>query len=537
MRALEGLAVLALVAAPALGTSETFKLLATGGGPGDTFGNAVAASGQLVAVGARNGTGSGALSGAAYVFNAVDGTQITKLVASDGAMHDGFGESVALSGSVTLVGATYGNGIAGETGCAYLFDAATGGELGKLFANDGAPIDEFGFAVDLDGDLAVVGAIADDDNGSTSGSAYVFDVTTGLQLTKLLPTDGAMDDVFGVSVAIRGTTALVGSVFDDDNGPLSGSAYVFDATTGAQLAKLLPTDGGPSGFFGSAVALDDTTALIGSRGDDQSGYSAGAAYVFDLTSGLQTLKLLALNGAAGDSFGAAVALDGASAVVGAWGNGVSGFVSGTAYHFDASTGAQLAELIPSDGAASDLFGSSVALACGSAVVGSPGQDEGGLEVGAAYLFAAGAAGPQVYCTAGASGSGCSAGISAAGSASASSASGFTLAALSVEGDKDGLFFFGTRGRQANPWGNGSSYQCLVPPVKRGGLLAGVGTSGACDGSFFQDLNALWCASCPKPLKNPGAGSVVQAQLWYRDPFSSSNRTSSLSNAIEFCVAP
>jgi hypothetical protein len=142
--------------------------------------------------------------------------------------------------------------------------------------------------------------------------------------------------------------------------------------------------------------------------------------------------------------------------------------------------------------------------------------------------------PVTYCTAGSSASGCRATLSVGGTPSASAASGFSLMASSVEGAKDGLFFFGTNGRQANSWGNGTSYQCVVPPVKRGGLLNGVGTSGLCNGSFSQDMNALWSAS---PLKNPGAGATVQAQLWYRDPFNTSNQTTSLSDALEFVVAP
>lgn len=139
-----------------------------------------------------------------------------------------------------------------------------------------------------------------------------------------------------------------------------------------------------------------------------------------------------------------------------------------------------------------------------------------------------------YCTAGISASGCQASITAAGTPSATASSGFDLIVSSVEGNKDGLFFFGTNGRQANPWGTGTSFQCVVPPVKRGGLLVGVGTQGACDGSFTQDLNARWTA---RPSQNPGAGAVVQAQLWYRDPFGMSNQTTSLSDAIEFCVEP
>ena len=139
-----------------------------------------------------------------------------------------------------------------------------------------------------------------------------------------------------------------------------------------------------------------------------------------------------------------------------------------------------------------------------------------------------------YCTAGTSSNGCQASLSVSGSASATQTTGFVLSAATVEGNKDGLFFFGTNGRQANAWGNGTSFQCVVPPVNRGGLLRASGLAGQCDGAFAQDLNARWQA---KPNQNPGAGALVQAQLWFRDPANTSNQTTSLSDAIEFAVGP
>jgi hypothetical protein len=141
---------------------------------------------------------------------------------------------------------------------------------------------------------------------------------------------------------------------------------------------------------------------------------------------------------------------------------------------------------------------------------------------------------ESYCTAGTSASGCTAQLSAAGGASATMASGFVVSASSVEGGKDGLFFFGTAGRQANPWGTGTSFVCVRPPVKRTDLLTGAGTAGACNGKFDVDFNALWASS---PAKNPGAGSWVQMQLWYRDPANSSNQATSFSDALEFPVCP
>ena len=99
----------------------------------------------------------------------------------------------------------------------------------KLTASDGAALDRFGSSVSISGDYAVVGAHLDDDNGSTSGSAYVF-VRSGdnwTQQSKLIASDGAAGDWFGLSVSISGDSAVVGAYFDNDNGLSSGSAYIF----------------------------------------------------------------------------------------------------------------------------------------------------------------------------------------------------------------------------------------------------------------------------------------------------------------------
>ena len=139
-----------------------------------------------------------------------------------------------------------------------------------------------------------------------------------------------------------------------------------------------------------------------------------------------------------------------------------------------------------------------------------------------------------YCTAGTSASGCVALISAQGTSSSSAGTGFFLTATNVEGNKDGIFFYSDNGRQANGWGNGTSFQCVVPPVQRGGLQVGVGTNGNCDGVTQQDLNARWTA---KPAHNQPAGTVMQGQFWYRDPVNSSNQTTSLTDAVEWIVCP
>ena len=150
----------------------------------------------------------------------------------------------------------------------------------KLTAEDAASYDYFGYSVGVSGNTAIVGAYLDDDNGGASGSAYLFDTITGAE-TKLTASDAASSDVFGVSVGVSGNTAIVGAYLDDDNGFIdSGSAYLFDTTTGAET-KLTAPDGEAGDRFGWSVGVSGNTAIVGAYGDDDNGSSSGSAYVFD----------------------------------------------------------------------------------------------------------------------------------------------------------------------------------------------------------------------------------------------------------------
>ena len=157
--------------------------------------------------------------------------QIEKLTATDGDDGDRFGRSVAVDGDTMVVGADKdGN----SKGAVYVFTSQSGawGQVAKLTASDGAGGDEFGTSVAVDGDTVVMGATGDDDNGSSSGSTYVFTKpATGWTSTstaaKLTASDGDDGDRFGNSVAVDGATVVVGADQDDDKGSNSGSAYVY----------------------------------------------------------------------------------------------------------------------------------------------------------------------------------------------------------------------------------------------------------------------------------------------------------------------
>lgn len=317
------------------------------------------------------------------------GAQTFKLNASDAANSDHFGSSVAVNGGKALVGAFQAEDAVWQAGSAYLFDVNTGQELLKLTASDPASEAFFGSSVALNGDLALVGAFQDDDAGWLSGSAYLFDATTGQELFKLTASDAEASDHFGASAALSGNLAVVGADWDDDNGGHSGSAYLFDTTTGGQLAKLTAPDAAGGDSFGLSVALDGNIVLIGARNSGNMGNGAGAAYVFDVSNPLAPVmlhKLTASDGAISDAFGVSVSLSGNLALIGSFADDDAGSISGSAYLFDVITGQELAKFAPDDAAADQWFGYSVSLSGDKALVGAHSDSEMGSNAGAAYVF-------------------------------------------------------------------------------------------------------------------------------------------------------
>ena len=380
--------VLSTTAAQADLGDQLFKLLADDGTAGNAFGRSVTISGVTAIVGASDDSDNGLWSGSAYLFDTTTRQQIAKLLPEDGAALDFFGYSVAISGTTAIVGARMDDDNGIDSGSAYLFDITTGQQIAKLLPNDGEAGDYFGTSVAISGTTAIVGAPEDDDNDGNSGSAYLFDTTTGQQIAKLLPSDGAAGDEFGYSVAIHRASAVVGARGDHDNGNRSGSAYVFHTTSGEQNVKLLPYDGAANDEFGTSVSIRGEIAIIGAPEDRDNGVGSGSAYMFNTITGEQIAKLLPSDGSPLDRFGISVAIGSVTAIVGASGDEDNGDVSGSAYLFDTITGQQIAKLLPDDGAAEDYFGRSGAISGTTAIVGAFWNDDNGIDSGSAYVFAA-----------------------------------------------------------------------------------------------------------------------------------------------------
>ena len=369
-------------------------LKASNPGAGDWFGWEVAISGNTVVVAAvyEDSSSSGVNStpneaapfaGAAYVFtrSGTTWTQQAYLKASNPGAYDRFGWGVAASGDTVVVGA-FGedsssssvniipNEAAPDAGAAYVFvrSGSTWTQQAYLKAANPGAGDEFGWRVAASGNTVVVGARGEDssssgvnatpnDAASAAGAAYVFTGRNGLwtQQAYLKASNPEAGDEFGTIVAVSGDTIVVGAHYEDsstsevnaipnERAPQAGAAYVFRRLLNAagrpfwtQEAYLKASNAGVSDMFGSSVAIDGTTIVVGASGEyssssgvncvpNEAAVYAGAAYVFrrGLTLGgrpfwTQEAYLKASNPGAEDRFGWNVAVSGTTVIIGAQG--------------------------------------------------------------------------------------------------------------------------------------------------------------------------------------------------------------------------
>lgn len=374
------------------------KFSANDGSSFDKFGEAVAISGDFAIVGAFGDNGNSESSGAAFIhtYNGSSWAQTQKLIASDSASLSNFGQSVAISGDYVIVGAYGDNGNGSSSGAAYIFhyNGTSWVEMQKITANDGASWNKFGQSVAISGDTAIIGAYGDNDNGESAGAAYIFHFNgnTWEQSQKLTAFDGAAWDQFGQAVSISGDYAVIGAYGDSDNGPLSGSAYIFyfNGSIWTQYQKLIANDGSPWDHFGQSVSISANVTIVGAYKDDDKGKLSGAAYVFfnDGSNWLFEQKLTASDGVASDFFGHSVSIYGDYAIVGAYGNDDNGILSGSAYifYFDGNSWIQIKKLTANDASASDYFGKSVSIYGDHAFVGAYGDNVYGESSGSTYLY-------------------------------------------------------------------------------------------------------------------------------------------------------
>jgi hypothetical protein len=349
--------------------------------------------------------------------------QIIKAVASDRAAEDNFGINVAISGDYAVVGANSddenfpGGTTISDVGSAYIFKRTGTNwvQEAKIVANDRAEEDGFGQSVAINGDYVIVGVSYKDGNtasggvGTDVGAAYIYKRTgtSWAQEAKIVASDRAIDDYFGVSVAINGDYAVVGAPSEDENAvggarlASAGSAYIFKrtGTSWVQEAKIVASSRAVDQLFGFSVAINGDYVAVGAPGEDENAPGgvideAGSAYIFKRTgtSWVQEAKIVSGDSRGGDNFGFYLDISGSSVIVGAPDGDASR--SGSAYIFKRTgvSWAKEAKIVSSDKSADDKFGLCVAINGDYAVVGAYSEDEnatGGArlaEAGSAYIF-------------------------------------------------------------------------------------------------------------------------------------------------------
>lgn len=295
---------------------EDAKLTPSDSGDLDYFGALVAISGDAALIGAPEPPQGGPGTGKAYIFR-FDGTEWFEeaaLLASDGGNGDTYGHALDIQGDVAVVGSRKHDHLGNNAGAAYVykFDGTEWNEEVELLASDGDAGDWFGYSIAVSPGLIFVGAHKDENGGpDETGSVYVYrrDGTEWVEEAKLVPSDGQDGDEFGGDIASSGDVVVVGADQAEGLAPVSGTAYVyrFDGSTWIEEAKLMASDGGTEGFYGDSVAINGDVIVIGAYGIS---HDSGAAYVYryDGTDWIEEIKLTASDFANDDWFGMSVAV-------------------------------------------------------------------------------------------------------------------------------------------------------------------------------------------------------------------------------------
>ena len=351
--------------------SNEVKIYANDGAPQLMFGNSVAIGHDKIVVGSVKGKkpGSADKVGAIYVYdiNDLSGglTQLWsnqfKINATDAAVDDEYGCSVAIGSNKIVVGSRYDDDGGSLTGSVYVYDLDGSNEV-KITASDATAYDQFGHSVSVNNDKIAVGAFSRDEYGGNSGVIYIYDLD-GSNEIKIAASDhtdpgtgGYLNsgDRFGWSVAVGDNKIAVGATRDNGPGGTpsgSGAVYVYDLD-GSNEIKITASDRAANDYFGSSVAIGDNKIVVGAYADDS---NRGSVYVYDLD-GSNEVKITASDRAYQDSFGTSVAVRESKIIVGQ----VGGNGSSAVYIYDLD-GSNEVKITSSDNASSDKFGISVAI--------------------------------------------------------------------------------------------------------------------------------------------------------------------------------
>ncbi|WP_240657355.1 FG-GAP repeat protein [Pseudoalteromonas rubra] len=376
------------------------RLLANDGRAQDYFGYGAAIDGNTVLVGAHqadvNGIKDGGV-GYVYVLGDKGWQQQAKLIASPLFADDTLGGKVVLNNHIAMLGGMRRDDKGEDAGAVVAFERyADKWTQTQIFtAPDAKPGDAFGQSLALTDTTLVIGAPRNDTKANDAGAAYIFHRTgdSWRYHSKIMASDGAAGDLFGIDVAIDGNTIVVGADLHDKTAENAGAVYVYvlEDNQWQQQAKLMASDAGKTDIFGVRVAISGDTALISARRDDVEhlGVDAGSAYIFERTGTrwTQAQKLTSPDGSADDRFGRGVALSGDIAIISAMNHDAQGKDTGALYVYKKHPDGwrYSSKVIAKNAQPGDQFGWNVGLSGGKAVIATPHHDANGKESGAVYV--------------------------------------------------------------------------------------------------------------------------------------------------------
>lgn len=372
-------------------TTATFltKIIAADGAADDNYGISVAVGSGRIVVGAWLDDDQGSNSGSAYIYD-LNGTLIQKIIPTDGSTEFRFGTSVAVGSGRIVVGARGGVlSSLNNAGCAYIYDL-NGTFIQKITAPDAEGLDQFGQKVAVGSNRIVVGAPLNNNPGTDSGSAYIYDLN-GNFIKTITDFTKQIGNQFGTAIAVGAGRIVVGALYEDSPGQDAGAVYIYDLN-GNLIKKITAPDAAANDYFGVSVAVGSSRIVVGASGVDIGSLTTvGSAYIFDLD-GNFLKEITAFDGLQGDRFGVSVAVGSGRIVVGA-DNDDFGIQAnrGSAYVFDID-GNFIEKISASDGADSDFYGQSVAVGAGRIVVGAYLDNTPTSNAGSAYIYSI----PRVY---------------------------------------------------------------------------------------------------------------------------------------------
>jgi len=297
----------------------------------EQYGVGLAMGESNLAVGSFRDNVSYGHDGRVYLYNGDTGAYVRTIHGPNSSQNGAFGWSIALDGDLLLVGSYADFNVNNASGAGYLFNANTGALLADFVSQIGQSSDAAGWSVAMQGALALVGAPGYDGGAADGGGVHAYSTELLFQITTILPDIPIADERFGWSVAIDGDYIVVGAPHQFDSPTETGSVYVFDVNTGVQLHRIIPAGAVPGDLVGLSVDISEGVIAIGAPFSDAGAVDAGVVYLYDASSGTLIDTYNAPNPGLFNSFGESVSIEAGTLIVGSIGRDQSGQNTGSVF--------------------------------------------------------------------------------------------------------------------------------------------------------------------------------------------------------------